>query len=298
MPRYVLHWLCCGNGATNEHPWHLFGGTAGLMNVVPDTTPLALHWWKAVPNFGDAISPVVLAHVSGRQVVHAGVSKADIWAIGSLLQVVKRSYSDAQERRPVIWGTGLLHPVHGIGFIEHVDIALVRGPITAALLGLELSEFGDPALLINEVWPLTRVPNGKVGIVPHHTLVNDVVLQALLDSDPRYQLIDPQGDAQTVCATIAQCDHIFASSLHGLIVADAYGVPNTWLAPVGQSRLKYLDYAASVGRVMAAPVMIEDIPMMTLPDPKADLTYQAGIDACRTALYARFPKALRAKVAA
>ena len=44
--------------------------------------------------------------------------------------------------------------------------------------------------------------------------------------------------------------------------------------------------------------MIEDIPMMTLPDPKADLTYQAGIDACRTALYARFPKALRAKVAA
>ena len=105
---------------TNEHPWHLFGGTAGLMNVVPDTTPLALHWWKAVPNFGDAISPVVLAHVSGRQVVHAGVSKADIWAIGSLLQVVKRSYSDAQERRPVIWGTGLLHPVHGIGFIVGV----------------------------------------------------------------------------------------------------------------------------------------------------------------------------------
>tara|TARA_R110000787_G_scaffold97991_7_gene201905 strand:- start:4482 stop:5288 length:807 start_codon:yes stop_codon:yes gene_type:complete len=268
------------------------------MGAKADTTPLALHWWKAVPNFGDAISPVVLAHVSGRPVVHAGVNKADVWGIGSLLQVVKRSYGDAKQRRPVIWGTGLLHPVHGTGFVEHVDIALVRGPITAALLGLELSEFGDPGLLINAVWPQDRAPNGKIGIVPHHTLVNDVVLRALLDSDDRYQVIDPQGDAQTVCAAIAQCDHIFASSLHGLVVADAYGVPNGWLAPIGQSRLKYLDYAASVGRPLRSPINIEDIPTAVLPDPLSPLSYQAGIDACRTALYARFPTALRARVAA
>ena len=87
------------------------------MGAKADTTPLALHWWKAVPNFGDAISPVVLAHVSGRPVVHAGVNKADVWGIGSLLQVVKRSYGDAKQRRPVTWGTGLLHPVHGTGFV-------------------------------------------------------------------------------------------------------------------------------------------------------------------------------------
>ena len=60
------------------------------MTVAVDTNPLSLHWWKAVPNFGDAISPVVLAHVSGRKVVHAGVNKAEVWGVGSLLQVVKQ----------------------------------------------------------------------------------------------------------------------------------------------------------------------------------------------------------------
>ncbi|WP_295508687.1 polysaccharide pyruvyl transferase family protein [uncultured Sulfitobacter sp.] len=266
------------------------------MTVAVDTNPLSLHWWKAVPNFGDAISPVVLAHVSGRKVVHAGVNKAEVWGVGSLLQVVKRSYTAKKDMRPTIWGTGLLHPVHGTKFTKHVNIALVRGPITAALLDLEVSRFGDPGLLISDVWPQDRVPNGKIGIVPHHTLMEDLVLAALLDSDPKYQLIDPRGPAQDVCAAIAACDHVFASSLHGLIVADAYGVPNTWLAPTGQSRLKYLDYAASVGRVMAAPVMIEDIPMLDLPKPDAKPPYQAGIDACRDALYASFPKALRAGV--
>jgi len=268
------------------------------MQASADTTPLRLHWWKAVPNFGDALSPVVLAHVAGRPVAHAGVRKAEVWAIGSLLQVVKRNFSEAQDHRPVIWGAGLLHPVQGTGFVDHVDIALVRGPITAALLGLELSEFGDPGLLINAVWPQDRAPNGKIGIVPHHSLVDDPVLQALIASDTRYQLIDPRGQAQDVCAAIAACDHVFASSLHGLIVADAYGVPNSWLAPIGQSRLKYLDYAASVGRPLRAPINVEDIPTAVLPDPLSPLLYQAGIDACRTALYDRFPKALQAGRAA
>jgi len=263
-----------------------------------NTTPLRLHWWKAVPNFGDAISPVVLSHVSGREVVHAGVNKADIWAIGSLLQVVKRTYAEEKDLVPTVWGTGLLHPVHGVTFTDHVKIALVRGPVTAALLGLEMDRFGDPGLLISDAWPMDRVPNGKIGIVPHHSLMDDVMLTALLDSDPKYHLIDPRDPARDVCAAIAMCDHVFASSLHGLIVADAYGVPNTWVAPVGQSRLKYLDYAASVGRFMPAPVMIEDIPELHLPDPGAPLSYQAGINACRNALYASFPNALRAEIAA
>jgi len=38
--------------------------------------------------------------------------------------------------------------------------------------------------------------------------------------------------------------------------------------------------------------MIEDIPTAVLPDPLSPFSYQAGIDACRTALNARFPKAL------
>ncbi len=264
------------------------------MTGLPDMPPLRLHWWKAVPNFGDAISPVVLAHMSGRDVVHAGVNRADIWAIGSLLQVVKRTFSDPQDHKPMIWGTGLLHPVNGIAFLDNVDIALVRGPITAALLGIDAQQFGDPALLINAAWPHSKVSSGKIGIVPHHSLADDPELAAFVRRNPVYHVIDPRDPADAVCAAIAACDHVFASSLHGLIVADAYGVPNTWLDPVGQSRLKYLDYAASVGRWMPAPIALRDIADAVRPAPDAPLPYQAGIDACRRALNATFPAALRA----
>lgn len=158
--------------------------------------------------------------------------------------------------------------------------------------------FGDPGLLIGDVWPHQRKPNGKIGVVPHHTLMEDTMLRALVALDPKYHLIDPRRPAAEICAEIAACDHVFASSLHGLIVADAYGVPNTWVAPSGQSRLKYLDYAASVGRTMPSPILIEDIPMADMADPWAKLVYQAGIDACKNALYASFPKHLCAEVAA
>ena len=68
--------------------------------------PIALHWWKAVPNFGDAISAMVVAHVSGRPVTHAGAGKADLFAIGSIIQVARRAHQEARADgvKPWIWG--------------------------------------------------------------------------------------------------------------------------------------------------------------------------------------------------
>ena len=40
-------------------------------------TPLRLYWWNAVPNFGDAISPVIVGHLSGREVRHAAPKDAE-----------------------------------------------------------------------------------------------------------------------------------------------------------------------------------------------------------------------------
>ncbi len=258
-------------------------------------SPLRLHWWRAKPNFGDAISPLVVAHLSGREVQHVRPEYADMIALGSLLQVVRRTFDAPRDAdRPVVWGTGLLGPVRGLRFLDNVDIALVRGPITAALLKLETVQFGDPGLLVNEVIARKGPRGPRVGIVPHHSLINDPALVALLASDPTYLLIDPTDPAPKVCAAIAGCAHVFASSLHGLITADAYGVANSWIAPDGQSRLKYLDYAAAVGRAMAAPVTLEAVPHLDLPDPDLGLPYQAGIDACRAALRASFPARLRA----
>lgn len=254
--------------------------------------PIALHWWKAVPNFGDAISAMVVAHVSGRPVTHAGAGKADLFAIGSIIQVARRAHQDARSDgvKPWIWGSGMLAPVNR-DFLPHVQVAAVRGPVTAALLQIETDSFGDPGLLIPDV--ITEVPErtDRIGIVPHHTLVDETAAHV---TDPRHLLIDPRGDATEVCRQIASCAHVFASSLHGLIVADAYGVPNTWVAPTGQGHLKFYDYAAGVGRSLIAPIALGDIAGFDLVSAQLPQAYAQGIARARAALQTTFPAPLRA----
>jgi hypothetical protein len=256
--------------------------------------PLKLHWWKAEPNFGDAINPLIVGHVAGRVVRHVGPRRADLLAIGSMLQVVKRTGKAAREHgeKLCVWGTGLLNPVFSTEFLENIEVALVRGPITAALLKREMTRFGDPGLLINDALPFEGERVDRIGVVPHYSLVDDPELLAFVASDPAYLLIDPREDPAEVCLQIGSCAHVFASSLHGLIMADAYGVPNTWITPKGQSWLKYLDYAASIGRGdMASP-----IPLSELRDhkPPTKITYHDGISAAREALYDSFPARLKA----
>ncbi len=261
------------------------------MQDVAPSRPLRLHWWKAEPNFGDAINPLIVGHISGREVVHAGPRRADLFAIGSMMQVVKRSHKEPRDSgdKLLVWGTGLLHPVFGHGFLNHVEVALLRGPVTAALLTLEHRRFGDPGLLINDALPFKGTRRDRIGIVPHYSIADDPELAAFVAADPAYLLIDPRGDASEVCLQIASCAHVYASSLHGLIVADAYGVANTWIDPMGQSWLKYLDYAASIGRRdMVAPLPLDAISHHK-PVP---ITYGDGITAAREALRDSFPARL------
>jgi hypothetical protein len=260
------------------------------MNTLGDTDTLRLYWWKAKPNFGDALSPLVVSHMTGRQVVHAQPAKADMVALGSLLQVIKRNVSEGREaaHRLTVWGAGLLHAVQSPGFVKYLDIAILRGPLTAKLLELRDTAFGDPALLINDVILFDGVSEDRIGIVPHYSMIDDPGLHAFVASDPAYVLIDPRNDATEVCKQIASCAQIYASSLHGLIVADAYGIPNVWITPGKLGRLKYHDYAASVGRKdMDTPVDLPDA------SPAGPITYTSGINDCRAALRARFPAHLK-----
>lgn len=262
------------------------------MDARSDMSPLRLNWWRAEPNFGDAINPLIVGHMSGRPVQHVGARKADLMAIGSMIQVVKRTQKVARDdgSRMVVWGTGTLNPIFGHDFLDNVDVALVRGPITAALLKLKHRLFGDPGLLANEVLPFDGERSERIGIVPHYTMMDDEGLLAFVASDPSHLLIDPRDDPVNVCHAIAGCAHVFAASLHGLVVADSYGVPNTWIEPLGQSWLKYHDYAASIGRSdMSAPIDLAEAGATV----GRTITYTEGIAAARGALHHSFPDHLK-----
>ncbi|MCA0873749.1 polysaccharide pyruvyl transferase family protein [Seohaeicola saemankumensis] len=269
------------------------------MEMTPAYPALRLHWWKAVPNFGDALSALVVARLSGRPVDHAGPAGADLFAIGSILQVVRRRYTAARADgvRPWIWGSGLLHSVP-LDFLDNVRVALLRGPVTAALLGLKPRRFGDPGLLAADLLGERPTQDDRIGLVPHHKQADAPEIRALLEREPALRLIHPGGDALDVCRQIAGCRHVIASSLHGLVVADACGVPSTWLSPGEESHLKYHDYAASIGRRMITPVQTGEIPdlLRGLRDGAA-LAHADGIEAARAALIETFPAELRAQAA-
>lgn len=262
--------------------------------MVQRSDALRLFWWKAKPNFGDALSSLVVAHMSSRPVVHAHVKDADLIALGSLLRVVSRNHQKLRASgKPWIWGSGMMAKVDP-GFVKNVEVTLLRGPVSAGLLKLNITKFGDPGLLADVVVPNPPAREDRVGLVLHHEQVQDEALIQRLQADAAVDLIDPREDVREVCHKIASCSHVYSSSLHGLIVADSYGVANTWIDPGDHPRLKYIDYAASIGRDMPAPLELDSIKenMKTLRD--GPLPYADGIARARHDILTTFPEPLKA----
>lgn len=79
-------------------------------------------------------------------------------------------------------------------------------------------------------------------------------------------------DYKSVIDQIVQSKLIISSSLHGVILADAYGVPSVWYRGLGKDiDFKYLDYYASTGRKPETiPTTVEEA-MNTEPLPLPDL---------------------------
>ncbi len=256
--------------------------------------PLRLYYWPE-PNFGDALSHLVVAHVSGRAVEQVRPKQAELFALGSLIHVIAKHWTDhSRDEGPILWGTGLLNPFMRKDFLENVRVRLLRGPITAAFLRLKAREFGDPGLLADAAVGPVSERYDRIAIVPHHSQMDDRRFARMVADDPALHLVNVRADPETVCREIAASAHVFSASLHGLIVADAYGVPNTWMDPEDQGRLKYHDYAASIGRDMTYPVDIEEVPATARAVRDRPLPYTEGIARCRESLLRHFPAELRA----
>ncbi len=263
-----------------------------------NTDPLKLFWWKDQPNFGDVISRTVVEHASGRPVVWAAPEACDLFAIGSIMQFVRRTHMKPREdgSKPWIWGTGCMGPLRK-DFKDNVNFALVRGPITASLMSITTDFFGDPGLLIAEAMGEEIAREDRIGIVPHFSQFSSEGLQQLCKDEPVLKLIDVREDAAKVCREIASCRHVISSSLHGLIVADSFGVPNTWLNPAGihrSPRFKFYDYAASVERPLPPPIGLVDIKGFIENLPQGEIGYSEGIAKSKDSLMKYFPAALRA----
>ncbi len=263
------------------------------------SAPLKLFWYRKVRNFGDAISPVITAYVSGRPVVWASRAEAELFGLGSLIEMIAASHRDprADGTRPWIWGTGCM--TRDVpAFLENVRVAALRGPLSAEILGLETRDLGDPGLLIADALDHWPERTDRIGLIPHLSKVADPAWQALAADHPRLTLIDVTGpDPLEVVRQIASCAHVISSSLHGLITADAYGIPNTWLDPAYNHvapQLKFRDYARSVGRQLFDPLDPAEIPARIAAGLPDEIPYIDGLLVSKSSLINAFPSDLKA----
>ena len=204
--------------------------------------PMKLFWFNEVANFGDLLGPFIIETITGNDVEWTHPSKANkLLGLGSIIDFAKEG--------DVIWGSGVKKP---FSFnVEAVEVLAVRGPRTAKILGVsEGIPFGDPGIIVPALIPPALEKHGKIVIIPHYVDYEEVLIK--YGNDPTFLIIDVTNqNFRENCQLIAASEVVISSSLHGIIIAEAYGIPAHWMKVsdkiIGGS-YKFNDYYESSDR--------------------------------------------------
>ena len=134
--------------------------------------------------------------------------------------------------------------------MRKLDVRAVRGPKTKGALdklGIKCPEvYGDPAMLMPLIYqPINKKTNMTV-VITHlkdekemcDRYASDIVITDMVTDDWRKKI-----------DLIVSAKRVISSSLHGLILAESYGVPAILLRPKAENSLfKYEDYYLGTGR--------------------------------------------------
>jgi len=182
---------------------------------------------------------------------------------------------------------------------ETLNVFSVRGPVTRDHLmaqGIDVPEiYGDPALFMPEIYTPKKIPQlkNKICLVPHSYVIDkydsssvDSKKFHILPTIKEYIGQDPDDedavDWRSFINQITSCRAVISSSLHGLIISDAYNKPNVWLTEHSpQKGYKYDDHFLSQGRPL--------FNLTKLADFKESMLYRGGNKLDMEKLRAAYP---------
>ena len=160
------------------------------------------------------------------------IENSNLLCVGSNLDKIVNNKKMKKQSITVI-GAGFIQPADVEEKITNeLNILALRGKISqkrmAKILNNDLSNclLADPGILVSKIYPQEITKTYRLGIIPHcfdKELVNTI--QINLDKN-LYTIIDIQQDVKDVVKQICECECILSSSLHGLIFADSYNIPN------------------------------------------------------------------------
>ena len=201
--------------------------------------------WCLSDNFGDKLTPYLIEKISGKKCVWSP-PESDV-----LKYLVTGSILNWEIKNSISWGCGLASKDDRVGV---TGVTMVRGLISKyiAILGGFKNKItiGDPALLLPRFYTPPVTKKYQLGVFCHY-IDTDVISYNLLSQFPDdVVLINPLGDIEEVIDLVCSCHRVISNSLHGLIVADAYGIPSRWVKfsdRILGDGTKYMDYYSSIG---------------------------------------------------
>jgi pyruvyltransferase len=261
---------------------------------------IKLYWCRgsgrndsSLQNFGDYLSPIIVEILSGKKVSYSPVKKADLIAIGSVLAREKKAKILGIKRTLDIWGAGAGYPDEE--FSAHHRYHAVRGEHTRSKIKNDAgcnTVLGDPGLLADSYVDKSNIKKWRVGIIPHYVDQSNINLAEIVGSLKGSKIINVFDTVENVLKEISQCEYVLSSSMHGLIVADSYGVPNRRLKLSDGiiSDHKFKDYYSCFSIYEPEPFTVE-----TITENGLDLDFEIGtynrpnISAVKDTLVSRFP---------
>lgn len=175
-----------------------------------------------------------------------------------------------------IWGSGIYPPRSRVEAMlqkisrRKLDVRAVRGPLTKKQLekyGHKCpAVYGDPAILMPMIYNSRKEKKYEYLVIPQ--FIDENKFRMNHPNEPMVSM--NTDDYKFVIDEIVSSKIVYTSSLHGIILAEAYGVPAVFFRSLPKYKdFKYLDYYFSTGRrdVKIAGSFEEALRMKPLPLP-------------------------------
>lgn len=216
----------------------------------PELLGLDLHYNNPY-NLGDTLGMVIIKYLLDKRGVDIDKNISKTRHLNCVGSNILCSYQNA-----TIWGSGIMHnpTKRNIFFTKlsgrKLDIRAVRGPLTRKAiysLGYTCPEiYGDPAILMPFIYNPIIEKKYKYSIIPQFAV------EKYFRTNYNFENVISMNtnDYMKVIDEIKSSEIIYTSSLHGIILAESYGIPAVFFRGLDKSiDFKYLDYYYSTNRL-------------------------------------------------
>ena len=165
-------------------------------------------------------------------------------------------------QKSIIWGSGVVDNTFPLD-VKPQKVLSVRGPLTRNYLlknNIDCPEiYGDPALLLPLYYKPQVQKKYKLGVIPHKI---DFLNPQIKEFKNRNDILvinikDYNQDWRFFIDRINECEAVISSSLHGLIISEAYKIPSVWVKwsdNVIGGNFKFQDFYLSIGKENQTPL--------------------------------------------